>query len=483
MQIKIGILNVLLCFQFAFSQSIDLDSFLEMVRQNHPVFKETKLSPEIQRMNKQKVLASQDWRVQSRPSFAYSKPISTSPFTPTRVTNATINTSLNKNVWSTGGQFSVGWTSNLTDQDLPSITFPTLSGRFTIPTGLARLYKHTVSLNYSQPLLQNYGGTLDRLPYQLSDYTLSITELKARERQEKLLLSFGVSFLDWVLANEKIKIAKDRLQLSKEAYDLVVEKHDAYLVDKVDVLRSEDAVHIAEQTLLLFQSQEESKQAELAILAKEESLKKQKPEFSLYQRIDLPAMEELLTTLDNFRILKIQSKRKQQLETQREGFLETEKSRLNLNVGLALVGGDDYFGQSLDMTYPDFSVSLVYSYPLGNRAAELDVQKSAVQLQQLTFQTENTELDIESRLTNLWIQIHNLEKIMDLNETQIHTAEQKTREELDLYNKGKSQLTFVIQSRDNAENAKLRYAQNATHYHKMILQYKELADVLLTSRR
>jgi hypothetical protein len=71
-----------------------------------------------------------------------------------------------------------------------------------------------------------------------------------------------------------------------------------------------------------------------------------------------------------------------------------------------------------------------------------------------------------------------MKEIMELNRTQIQTAEKKTEQELELYNKGKSQLNFVIQSRDNEENARLRYAENAVRYHQMIMQYRELTDRL-----
>ena len=63
--------------------------------------------------------------------------------------------------------------------------------------------------------------------------------------------------------------------------------------------------------------------------------------------------------------------------------------------------------------------------------------------------------------------------------SQIESAKEKTKEELKLYDMGRSQLTFVIQSRDNEQNAKLTYAQNATNYHKLILNFSALTDTLL----
>jgi len=69
-------------------------------------------------------------------------------------------------------------------------------------------------------------------------------------------------------------------------------------------------------------------------------------------------------------------------------------------------------------------------------------------------------------------------KILELNQAQIESAQEKTKEELKLYNQGRGQLTFVIQSRDNEQNARLSYVDNAALYHLLKLQYQALLDKL-----
>jgi len=81
-------------------------------------------------------------------------------------------------------------------------------------------------------------------------------------------------------------------------------------------------------------------------------------------------------------------------------------------------------------------------------------------------------------LTNLNVLIKEFENVLKLNQEQIESAEVKTKEELELYNLGRGNLTFVIQSRDNLENAKLTYAVNAVTYHKLIIEYQSLMDQL-----
>jgi hypothetical protein len=56
---------------------------------------------------------------------------------------------------------------------------------------------------------------------------------------------------------------------------------------------------------------------------------------------------------------------------------------------------------------------------------------------------------------------------------------EKRNEELELYNRGEGELTFVIQSRENEQNARLVYVESATMYHKLLYYYWDLFDALL----
>ena len=67
---------------------------------------------------------------------------------------------------------------------------------------------------------------------------------------------------------------------------------------------------------------------------------------------------------------------------------------------------------------------------------------------------------------------------MQLNKEQIESAQEKTSEEFIRYNQGRGDLTFVLLSRDDVENAKLTYAQNALVYQKLVVSYRALMDEL-----
>ncbi|MBN1211850.1 MAG: TolC family protein [candidate division Zixibacteria bacterium] len=462
------------------AQTITLDEFLQAVKTTHPLIGRESLTPEIEATNRARALSARNWSVSAEQSFVHTKPISTSPFSPTRVDEIGLRASFQRSLWSTGGRLSVGWQSNFSDQNLPGISLPGDGGSATISTGLSRLYENSMSLNYTQPLLKNYGGKLDRLDYELTDYMVAAGRLQALENQEDFLLDLGNRFLDWVLLEEKKIIAEERLRLANDELDHTREKRKANLVDEVDVLRSEDAVRQARQNLVLLETQLKAKKAELAVLAGLSNLTDMTTDYDIYRQMELPSPAEAYELLKpQSRLLKTIDLQKQQLTRLRGGYTETSRPNLDLGLGVGLKGGDDDFGNALELTKPDFTVLLSFTHQLGGNAAKADIARTDLQLRQLKLQYETVSLQLESTLHNRLVQLIELEKVLALNREQMESAAKKTAEELNLYEQGRGELTFVIQSQDNEQNARLIYAENAAGYHKLLLQYLALTDRLL----
>ena len=476
-----GLMALPLLVQIGHAETVTLEEFLENIQQTHPLFAREALSPEIQMRARERFLGAEDWIVSSSPFYAYQKPLSTSAFSPERINMIGGELGIERAFWNTGGRLSLSWSSDYTDQKIPEIVIPLgPSTVLEIPTGTAEFYQNKVYLTYSQPLLQNFRGKLDRLYYELGEYDVASAETEALETEEGFLFDVAARFLDWVLLSEQSRIAAERLRLANEQLEQTTRMRRANLVDQVDVLRAEDAVRIAEQTLVLIESQFKAKRAELAVLSQSEGLYKRSPEFDLYRLETPPPVDEAISRLkEHSRILQILSTRREQLSSLLDGFAETTRPQLLLNVAAGLQGGDEDFDQSLELDKPDLSVSLGFSYPLGNRAAGSDVAKTKLEYRQLEKEIETVALDLEASVRNLLIQIHELEKVLALNQEQIQSAQAKTAEEQRLYNQGRGQLTFVIQSRDNEQLAKLTYAQNAATYHQLMLTYRALMDELL----
>lgn len=441
---------------------ITLPAYLEQIKTRHPLFERESLQVESGRLSAE-ALRTEAWRLSVSP--AYSRLGEAGSSTQSLGGEA----ALSRNIWASGGTLGLSLATDFTRLEPGS------------PAVTSDSYLSSAGLSYTQPLLRNLGGGLDRLSYELARDGLEAAEIQSLENRELFVLDVSSRFLEWALLHEQARIAAERLELAEEQLEQVQRRYSANLVDRVDVLRAQDAVRGAEQGRLKIQSLWKAKQAELAVLAQAPALYGQAPDFALFTPAELPPVKDSLAALvSDSRLLGPLHSSIAQLVRRREGLTEQARPLLALSVagGLAAADDNDYLA-SWRLSEPDVSVSLQFSQTLGGRSAKRQIEALDADLAALTGRVREVEIELEAALRALRIQLEDLDKILELNRAQIASAREKTDEELKLYNQGRGQLTFVIQSRDNEQNAQLGYVENAALYQNLLLRYRALMDELL----
>jgi outer membrane protein TolC len=274
-------------------------------------------------------------------------------------------------------------------------------------------------------------------------------------------------------------VTEDRHKLAVEQLDQIGKRYDANLVDRVDVLRAEDDVRIADQARMQVKSAWDALQAELAVISGSDDLYAGKPAYNIYSVTSLPWVEESLERAKkNSRLIRVIDLQKEQLLRQRAGFEEEKKARLDLSVSGGLFGQDEAFEKTIQVYQPDLTVALAYSTLFKKREVKGRIGALDLQVRQIEKAAQAVEVDLEAAIRGILIQLREIEKILSLNRAQMESAKEKTLEEIKLYNQGRGQLTFVIQSRDNEERSKLTYLENAALYHTLLFEYRALMDDL-----
>lgn len=447
--------------------TISQDSFLEQLKQTHPLFEKEKLTAQIEKKRKESYLGEQDWNIKSSLFFSHDEP-SFAVAGPEKTDAVSITGGLEKAFWSTGGKLSASFSS--TYANLTIDPFLGLPGSY---------FENRLAITYSHPLLRNKRGVLDRLQYDLSQFNIDISELIVLENEEVFLAKSADKFLDWVILVEQYKIIVERLHLSEEELNRTREKRASNLIDEVDVIRAEDAERVAKQNLLLIDSQSKALQSELAVLLQDSTLNDMTPEYNLYETSLLPTQSEATTQLkENSRILKALSIKIDQQNLVRSGFEEQGKADLSLVVQAGLKNAESSYGKSMVTDKPEARIGFQLGFPVGNRTAKANVAQTELATMQLQKYYEELAINMSSVVANLHTQASQLENVLKLNQEQIESAKRKTAEELKIYNQGRGELTFVIQSRDSEQAARLTYAINAITYHKLLLQLQEITDQL-----
>ncbi len=453
------------------SAVITLEEYISMVSAKHPLFEKENLSVHIEESLKRGTLGARDWVLRGSSGYSRFSDI-TGGIAPELTQAYSTSVSMERPIWKTGGRVKAEINNDYTQSDFdPSLPFD---------PGPSKFYESRGALTYSQPLLKNRGGTLDRLEFDLAKYSVDMAKLNSVENQELFILAVALKFMDWVLLTEKREIAERRLALANDQLREIRKKRKANLVDEVDKLRAIDSREIARANLLLAEAVWKALQAELAILAGNDKLYDRKPAFDIYttglpERLNIDDRE----LLEGSRVLGALATRIEQLERERLALLNAEKPELSLDASVAVKGGADTLSGSVASDGTDASLSMNFAYPLGNRTANAGVKRSELLIRQTKLERDKVLLDQFAAIKGLSIQIEEYEKILRINSAQIKSARARTKEEMKLYNQGRGELTFVIQSQDSEEGAMLNYANNAALYHSLILELRALTDDLL----
>jgi outer membrane protein TolC len=449
------------------ADTITREEFLSRLEKTHPLFAQKELSIQIAEDKRLSYMGDQDWSVRSSVLYSHDEPIF-AVAGPEELDALVIDGGIERAFWSTGGKLSASLSSTYAD-----LTIDPLMG---IPN---TYFENRFSVTYSHPLLRNSRGSLDRLQYDLAQFDIDLSEVLAVESEEVFLAQAASKYLDWVLLEEQLRIVVERLHLSEEEVSRTREKREANLVDEVDVIRAEDAVRVAKQELLLIEARTNALKAELAVLLQDSSLIALEPSYNLYEKANLPASDEAADLIrGNSRLLRALAIQIDRQSVVHDGYVEQGKSDLSLIAQAGLKNAETSYGSSLAMDIPEVRLGLQLSFPVGNTTAKANAIRSDLVAQRLEKQVEELTLELSSVAANILTQAAQLETVLQLNREQIESAEQKTAEELKLYEQGRGELTFVIQSRDSEQAARLTYAINALTYHKLLLQLQELTDQL-----
>ena len=451
------------------SQTVTLTEFLNQLKNEHPLFTKENLTSEIFRARQQSLTGAQDWNFASSLGYFSNEPV-ISFASPSKTSGTSFSGGLEKTFWGTGGRLST--------------TITTTSLKFALPMGFEGIptdnYQSEMALTYIHPLMKNRKGFLDRLQYNLMQFDIDATEINALENEENFLTESANKFLNWVFLVEQRNIIDERLNLSRTELERTERKRKANLVEKVDLIRAGDAVRIAEQNMFLSESRLKGLKAELAVLTQQDDYDNTTPLYELYNTETLPLLEEVRANIESdSRIVRMLNIRIQQLNLVRRGFKETAKPNLGLVAQLSKKELNESLSGSFGLEKTDALIALQFSIPLGNKTAKSNISLTDVQISQLQSQIREVVIGLTSIISNLHTQMTEMEKVLRLNVEQINSSREKTDEELKLYNQGRGDLTFVIQSRDNEQNAKLLYAVNALTYHILLFQYRSLTDQLL----
>ena len=437
---------------------ITLDEALEALTANHPIFTKTALTIEQAQLNESALAQEEVWRLSVREENLLQGGDPANPFGPARAIGASAKVGVQRDFWSNGSRLEVGLTSSylylqhdddagtfaLGAPNLPDVAIPLTRD------GL----ESALSVQYTYPLMKN-PGLLKRLSLQDAALKVAEEEYQAREVQELAMVSVAGLYVRWWLLNEQEKILLKRVDLAKENRRLVSKRQRARLAERVDVLRSEQALERARSGLAECRWRASGVVAELQTILGITNLVDRAPQAIVPQA---PAeTEEKVDWVLQTRRLNILNTLRTRLQLQ----VSAEQERLKPELALVMRAGlkrEDfrYTDDGSEGEFnPDAFAGVTFSVPLDRSFVRTGIESVMVGQRIIDEEIRAIRLELTSQKARIDSERQSLNALVKVKDRQLSVASQRAREEGKLFKLGRTLLNFVIQSQDEVQQAKM----------------------------
>ena len=450
----------LFCIFFSLKvNAITIEEFSSELLKSHPYFLQQTLSEKVSIIDQKDALIYSDWTIQAGASESYAsgEDQDVKSYDNRYITGYEVSAA--KKFPDTGASLTLGHSWNIANTDNTNLS------------------SNSFSLDYTRPLLQNKDGLNDRLAADIATIDSQLKQINLQEQSENYLASKLKKFIDLAHAQEKEKLYKDQLELSKEQLSLADKKFNQSLIEKTALLQEQDAYTRADQQWLQSRLDLANLQQELSSLIGM-SKNNMTVELDLFER-------QVITQIDaaNFvtksRILQQLDFDKLKLKRQLVTYKDKNKANVNLTMGIASQGEHNKFFKSLSNRDYSWNVGVNVSYPINPVKESLDIQRAEINIAQIDAQKSEKVIEIEQQISFLVSQINLLDELMTINAKQVQLSNQKIAEEAIKYKEARGQKSLLISAQKNANQTLLSSIQTATNYQKTIIDYRAAIDQLL----
>jgi outer membrane protein len=404
------------------------------------------------------------------------------------------SSSLGQNIPRFGGRYNVSWSARRdTTTQLASQFNPTLGS--------------SVAFGVSQPLLRNFRIDSQRASVQNAERGRTIADLTLERQITATRNSVQLAYLGLIGAIKQLEVANQNMALAQKSLDnfrarvaVGVSADIEVIQQEASVARQEESIVVAEagidtamdnlRALILDPARADYWQLRLQPTDTITAVPKEidveaATRNALANRIDLVTMrrQQEITAL-NLRLSENQVKPALDfnLNYQSTGTGGTRYSydytsgfpqvvgQLNRSFGLAL---SEAFGG----TYPSWSMSTIFSYPLGNSAAKAQLARGRLEKRQEDLALQNMELMVATQVRNAARDVQaNLKRVEVTQKARIATERQLEAENRK-FNVGLSS-SFELQGRESElANARVSELRAMIDYNRSLIIFERVQRI------
>lgn len=363
-------------------------------------------------------------------------------------------------------------------------------------------YSGTMVYQISQPLLRNYGRTINDTAIRIARNNRNLSEIEFETQMIDLVTGAEQLYWDLVYQREDIKVRKQALELAEKTLSDNKRQVQIGTMAPIDVVQAESAVAQRQEQMVTIsfvadQIQDRVKRLMtnlpdpaliLADLNPVEPARKPNAsdtmqleeaiKYALESRPELRAIDMQIQNSDiNLRYNKNQMLPSLDVSaafTQSGvGGVQTVRSQLGGEQVTSVIRGGltDAFGQLFGYNYTGYSVGFNLSIPLSNKTVQAEYAKTLTDKQALLAKRTRLAQQIALEVRNANSQVEMNRARIVAAERALTLANMQLEAEQKKFQLGTSQLRFVLQEQQTVTAAQTSQVQSLVNYAKAIVDY------------
>ncbi len=391
----------------------------------------------------------------------------------------------------------------------------TLNNNKQTTTSLTALYNPAFNTNwtaqYTQPLLRGFSIDQTRQQLVVTHLNQEISEIQLQASIINTVSNVRNAYWDLVFATQAVEVAKRSVELAEQLVRDNQTRVEIGTMAPIDVVQAQSQAATQRQNLAQAEGTRRNNELVLKRLivngtqdpnwaAAIEAV--DRPEFvpepidvtaavrrALDTRTDLQQARKNLQVNDTTLSFMRNQTLPQADLVARYGLIGqggtqyiTSGSGVNRTVTGTIPGGyGDALGSLFNRSFPTWNVSLAVSYPIGTSAAEANVARARVQLNQVEAQIRQIELQIATDVTNAATQVQNNVERVQAAQAAREFAQRQLEAEQSKFEVGMSTNYFVVQAQRDLATAENVELQAVLAYRRALVELERLQQTSLST--
>ena len=389
-----------------------------------------------------------------------------------------------------GGSYTVGWDS-------------TRSTTTNVFSNFSPQLASSVAFSVRQPLLRNFS--IDSLRQQVltSEKNREISDVEVQQTVATTSRLVRYAYWDLRYANASLAVQQQSLDLARESLRETNSRIQIGSTAPIDAVEAQAEVALREEAVIVAQAQIETAQDTLRALVFNQS----SPDFwtTRIEPIDQPAFEPV--TVDVDAVVRRALQMRTDLQEARRSLEATDinvryfqnqllpEVTASFDYGLAGLGGTQFLrgsgfpgpivgenqrsfgsvlGDLFTNQYPNWTVGLNVSYPLGRTQQEANLARARLQVSQGRAQLKSGELQVVTQVRNVARQVQTNQKRVDSTRASRLLAEQRLDAEQKKLAAGTSTNFIVFQAQRDLAQAQNNELSAVLDYNRSLVDLETI---------